>query len=250
MFFEKWVPMFEKVKPIRTYEVVAEQIQDAILSGKVKPGERLLSERNLIKEFDISRRTLREAFRVLEHKGLIEIKTGMKGGAVVRHLNTEQMSESLAMLIRSGKASLPNLTEFRWDLEGVVASRAAAKATQKDIALLKGLLEEGEALFSEERFDWKEFLDVDRRMHIAVSAVARNPIHEFILTSIHENIFRYYENYLPKAKKVSRQNYEDMLQLVRAIEKGDEALAAETAREHVGHGWSFMKKRLDKNETF
>jgi len=127
-FLEDRGPMFEKVKPIRVYEVVAEQIQDAILSGKFKPGERLLSERNLIKEFDISRRTLREALRVLEHKGLIEIKTGMKGGAVVRQLNTEQMSESLAMLIRSGKASLPNLTEFRWDLEGVVASRAAAKA--------------------------------------------------------------------------------------------------------------------------
>ncbi len=238
--------MFEKVKPIRVYEVVAEQIQDAILSGKFKPGERLLSERNLTKEFDISRRTLREALRVLEHKGLIEIKTGMKGGAVVRQLNTEQMSESLAMLIRSGKASLPNLTEFRWDLEGVVASRAASKATQKDIALLKGLLEEGEALLSEEGFDWKGFLDLDRKMHIAVSAVARNPIHEFILTSIHANIFRYYENYLPKDKKVSRQNYEDMFKLVQAIEKGDEVLAAETAREHVGNGWSLMKKQLDK----
>jgi len=112
---------------------------------------------------------------------------------------------------------------------------------------LKGLLEEGEALLSEKGFDWKGFLDVDRRIHIAVSAVARNPIHEFILTSIHENIFRYYENYLPKDKKVSRQNYEDMFKLVQAIQKGDEALAAETAREHVENGWSLMKRQLDKS---
>ncbi len=238
--------MFEKAKPIRTYQVVAEQIQEAILSGKIKPGERFPAERNLIKEFDISRRTLREAFRVLENKGLIEIRTGKNGGAVVRDMNTEQMAESLAILIRSGKASLPNLTEFRWDLEGLVASRAAEKATEKDIAVLKGLLEEGEALLSEKIFDWKAFLDVDRRMHIGVASIARNPIHEFILTSIHENIFRYYENYLPKTKKVSRLNYKDMFDLVQAIEQGDEALAAQKAREHVGHGWSFMKKHLFK----
>jgi len=241
--------MFEKAKPIRTYQVVAEQIQEAILSGKIKPGERLSAERNLSKEFDISRRTLREAFRVLENKGLIEIRTGMKGGAVVRDLNTEQMAESLAMLIRSGKASLPNLTAFRWDLETAVASRAAAEATEKDIAMLEGLLGEGEALLSKKNFDWKAFLDVDRRMHIAVATVARNPIHEFILTSIHENILRYYENYLPKDKKVSKLNYKDMFDLVQAIKQGDESLASEKAREHVRHGWSFMKKHLNKNQA-
>jgi GntR family transcriptional regulator, transcriptional repressor for pyruvate dehydrogenase complex len=241
--------MFEKAKPIRTYQAVAEQIQEAILSGKIKPGERLSAERNLSKEFDISRRTLREAFRVLENKGLIEIRTGMKGGAVVRDLNTEQMAESLAMLIRSGKASLPNLTAFRWDLETAVASRAAAEATEKDIAMLEGLLGEGEALLSKKNFDWKAFLDVDRRMHIAVATVARNPIHEFILTSIHENILRYYENYLPKDKKVSKLNYKDMFDLVQAIKQGDESLASEKAREHVRHGWSFMKKHLNKNQA-
>ncbi len=238
--------MFEKAKPIRAYQVVAKQIQEAILSGQIKPGERLPAERNLIKEFDISRRTLREAFRVLENKGLIEIRTGMKGGAVVRDLNTEQMAESLAMLIRSGKASLPDLTTFRWDLEGAVASRAAAEATETDIAMLRGLLEEGAALLSEKRFDWKAFLDVDRRMHMAVAVVARNPIHEFILMSIHENILRYYETYLPKDRKVSRLNYQDMVDLVQAIEQGDEAQASEKARKHVGHGWSFMKKHLDQ----
>lgn len=247
---QKQVIMFEKVKPVRTFEVVTEQIQEAIFSGKIRPGERLLSERKLIKEFDISRRTLREALRVLEQKGLIEIRTGVKGGAVVRDLNTEQMAESLAMLIRSGKASLHDLTEFRWDQEGVVASRAAKRAIKKDIDFLKGILGEADALLSEEVFNWKAFLDVDRKMHIAVSAIACNPIHEFILTSIHENIFRYYESYLPNDKKVSRRNYKDMLELVEAIEKGDEALAAEKAQQHVRHGWSFMKKQLNKNESF
>jgi DNA-binding FadR family transcriptional regulator len=237
--------MFQKVRPIRTFEVVSEQIQDAIFSGKLSPGEKLPAERELIKEFDISRRTLREALRVLELKGLIEIKTGTKGGAVVRVPNTEQMSDSLATLIRYEKASLLDLTEFRMDLEGAVAGRAAEKVTKADVQRLNRLLAEAENLLSSDHFNWKAFMDVDRRTHQAVATIARNPIHEFVLHSIHENIHPYYENYLPNNRLVSQQNYDDLVQLVTAIagKKRDEA--ERIAREHIQHGWDYMESQKD-----
>ncbi|MCF8106897.1 MAG: FadR family transcriptional regulator [Desulfohalobiaceae bacterium] len=236
--------MFQKARPIRTFEIVSEQIQQAIFSGKLKPGEKLPAERELVKEFDISRRTLREALRVLELKGLIEIKTGLKGGAVVRDLNTEQMSDSLATLIRYEKASLFHLTEFRMDLEGTVAGRAAEKATEQDVQGLKDLLAEAEDLLTARpHFNWKTFMDVDRRTHQSVATIAGNPIHEFVLHSIHENIHRYYENFLPSDKGVSQQNYEDLISLVKAIERKRAEQAEKAARKHIENGWKFMQQR-------
>jgi DNA-binding FadR family transcriptional regulator len=68
--------LFQKVKQKRVYHEVADQIEEAIVSGLLKPGEKLPVERELVGQFDISRRTLREALRILEQKGLIEVKIG------------------------------------------------------------------------------------------------------------------------------------------------------------------------------
>ena len=64
--------LFQKVKQKRVYHEVADQIEEAIVSGLLKPGEKLPAERELVGQFDISRRTLREALRILEQKGLID----------------------------------------------------------------------------------------------------------------------------------------------------------------------------------
>ena len=64
--------VFQKVRPNRAYHTVARQIEETIVSGRLKPGDRLPAERELIHELDVSRRTLREALRLLEQKGLVK----------------------------------------------------------------------------------------------------------------------------------------------------------------------------------
>jgi|WetSurMetagenome_2_1015567.scaffolds.fasta_scaffold132860_2 GntR family transcriptional regulator, transcriptional repressor for pyruvate dehydrogenase complex len=236
---------FEKVKPTRAFQIVVEQIEESILTGKFTQGERLPAERALINDFGISRRTLREALRVLEQKGLIEIKTGSKGGAFVKRIATaqaSQMSESLALLIRSKRISLDDLTEFRDDMEGISARRAAERATKEDIQEMKSLLAESQSLLTAKEFDWKAFFDVDRRIHLAVARTARNIVHESILRTVHENIHRYYESYLPQERHVARQSHKGMLELVKAIEEGDSDRAFDCAQDHVRKGNRFMKR--------
>ena len=87
--------MFKKAKQNRVFQDVVEQIQDAIIKGKLKPGARLPAERELKDLFNTSRGTLREALRVLEQKGLIEIKLGVSGGAIVKRIDAEPIVESL-----------------------------------------------------------------------------------------------------------------------------------------------------------
>jgi DNA-binding FadR family transcriptional regulator len=76
--------IFTQAKQNRIFEDVIRQVQDAILDGVLKPGDKLPAERELKEMLDVSRGTLREALRVLEIKGLITIKTGVNGGAIVR----------------------------------------------------------------------------------------------------------------------------------------------------------------------
>ena len=233
--------LFQKVKQRRVYHEVADQIEEAIVSGLLKPGEKLPAERKLVGQFDISRRTLREALRILEQKGLIKIKIGSQGGAFVKDLTTDQISESLALLIRSKKISLRELAEFRLDVESLVAGRAARQATRQDVDSLKDLLVEGESILASDRFNWKAFMAIDQRLHLTLAQIARNSIHEFILKTIHDNINRYYESYLPKDKEIWKQSYLEMRPLVKAVEEGDAKKASSLAQEHVKRGNRLMQ---------
>ena len=71
--------MFQKARKNRIYQDVVDQIEEAILDGKLKVGDILPPERALMERFETSRGTLREALRVLEQKGLIEIRLGKNG---------------------------------------------------------------------------------------------------------------------------------------------------------------------------
>src|SRR3954471_9329941 len=77
------IPAFVPAQRVRSFDHIVGQIRDAISSGGILPGERLPSERDLGVAFGVSRTTLREALRALEAQGVIEIRTGSRGGAFV-----------------------------------------------------------------------------------------------------------------------------------------------------------------------
>jgi GntR family transcriptional repressor for pyruvate dehydrogenase complex len=76
--------MFKKTNQQRIFEDLVAQIEGAILDGRLKAGDRLPAQRDLVEMFQTSRGPLREALRVLEQKGLLDIKRGVRGGAVVK----------------------------------------------------------------------------------------------------------------------------------------------------------------------
>ncbi len=98
--------LFQKAKQNRVFQDVVDQIQTAILDGKIEVGAKLPPERELCESFQVSRGSLREALRILEQKSLIEMRLGGNGGAYVKDANSELMAENLAMLIRSHSISL------------------------------------------------------------------------------------------------------------------------------------------------
>ena len=239
--------MFQAARQTKVFEDVVDQIQEAILDGRLKTGDTLPSERQLKDMFNISRGTLREALRVLEQKGLIEIKLGVGGGSVVKDLNADQVSEGLALLIRSQKVSLNHLAEFREEVEGIVAARAAAKKSSADIGKLTDLLSEARKCIDAGTSQRDAFLENDKRIHMTLAHMAANPIYISVLHSVHDNIHRYYDTFLSMDQRELQENYRDLCDLVQAVEKGQVGRARRLARGHVQRFNQYMKTR-EKSE--
>src|SRR4051812_3996312 len=91
--------LFSPVSVNRISEVIVEQVRLLIREGKLVPGDRLPSERSLCERFGVSRVTVREALRVLEANGLVEIRVGARGGAFVTLPSSERLGEGLAELL-------------------------------------------------------------------------------------------------------------------------------------------------------
>lgn len=236
--------MFKQVKQNKAYQDVVEQIQEAIMEGSLKPGSLLPAERELKEQFGISRGTLREALRVLEQKGLIEIRTGVAGGSVIREVNSENLSDNLGLLIRNRAVSLRDLAEFREGMEGSVAALAAQRATEPDRSQLERLLVEAEGHLKEGRKGWDAFVRTDEQIHLALARISGNQLFIAVLTSVYHNIHTYYENYLPWNKALLQENFDDLRNIVAAVSEGDAERAREMALGHVLRFNKYMEERV------
>lgn len=235
--------LFQRVQPQRAFEAVTAQLEAAILGGAYADGERLPAERVLQQAFAVSRNTLRESLRVLEQKGLVEIRKGQRGGVFVKAVNAEPMAEQLRIFLRSRGVSLTELSEFRQDLEGLLARRAARRCKGRARKLLEALLARAAALAIEGPRRWEEFMAADRDIHLALAQLAGNPLHRFFLETVHQNVHQgHIRAFLPRSPEVIRTTLAELEALVDAVIRGDGERAEKLAREHVARATRIMQR--------
>jgi len=235
--------MFRQAKQSRVFEDVVSQIQEAILEEKFKAGDKLPSERNLREVFKVSRGTLREALRALEQKKLIYIKTGASGGAIICPIDTRPVSDSLDLLLRYQKVSLGELAEFREAVEGLLAAKAARRATKEDLKGLDILLESIKNHLHSGELRWNEIIKDDRAFHLSLARIAGNRVFESILYTVYENITRYFERFLPKDGLILERIYQDLCKIKKAIDAKDPNRTKTIVREHVRRFNRLMEAR-------
>jgi len=225
--------VFETVKRSFVYQKVVDQVEEAILSGELRAGSRLPAERKFTGVFHTSRRTLREAMRVLEQKGLIEVRTGSKGGAFVTDRSSDTMRESFSILIRKKKIPYEKLFEFRTEIESEIAGLAARRATPSGIKALKALLADAVRLADNGLACGDEFNAQETKLHLFLGQMCGNPLYEVILGIIHEilvfpsfKVVQVDERYLREANR-------DWSALLGAIGKKQGVLARSLMRRHL-----------------
>ncbi len=128
----------------RVSAAIARRIQKAISEGRLVSGEKLPAERDLAKRLDVSRVSVREAYRSLEELGLLQVKRGAEGGAFISDVDHEPVSRSLSLMLRLGRTSHEELTEARLLLEPPVARLAARRANREDLRRLGELVKKQE----------------------------------------------------------------------------------------------------------
>jgi GntR family transcriptional repressor for pyruvate dehydrogenase complex len=135
--------MFRTVqKQEKVSNEIIDQVRETILSGKLKPGDKLASETELTKRFGVSKATMREAQRVLEAMGLIEIRKGIAGGSFVAEVDMRTTTHSIINFLHFQKVSIKEITMLRYFIEPPVAQIAALRNTDKDIEKLGSIIAE------------------------------------------------------------------------------------------------------------
>ena len=167
-------PMYKRIQTRRAFEEVASQIRDQLSRGALVPGDRLPPERELARQFSLSRNTVREALRSLEMAGILQVRKGMHGGAFVREGHGSAVIAGFADLFRLGMFEPGHLKEARL-LVGMAVTRAACRrATGDDIAALRANLDASDAAVREGRT--AERMRLGLEFHRQLAKASGNPI--------------------------------------------------------------------------
>jgi len=219
--------------PDRAFKRIANQIKENIISGNLKPGDLLPSEASLKEIFSASRPTVREALRVLEQSGLIEIKTGAKGGAFIKRITEDIMIENIELLIAVNQVSLMQLLEFRTCIEPSAAVLAARNYTESDSDIIQPLKQKIIHVLEKDKLETTEFKNIDLELHLAVAKLSKNPILKSIQKSVVVSVSNQLGPFYQVKKEQIKKSLVDFLKLLDAIEKSDEEIAGRVISEHL-----------------
>lgn len=197
---------FTPIKTKRLYEEIVEQIKQLITDGKLKPGDRLLAERELAEQFQVSRASVREAIRTLEMLGVIDIRPGE--GTFVRGTETDDIIRPLAMFLAVERSSLLDMFEMRRIFETATARLAAERATEEELDHIGAMLDKMRERLNV--LDPEKGEEYDAAFHYAVAESTHN--------SLLTKLFKTVSEEFAKANSVARrQLYHDNIQNAQKI---------------------------------
>ncbi|TFD09413.1 FadR/GntR family transcriptional regulator [Cryobacterium sp. TMT1-66-1] len=164
---------FTAVKTVKAYERVVEQIESAISTRDLRPGDRLPSERELMLTFEVSRSTIREALRVLESTGLVRSRPGDPRGPEVLQASPAILTKTVNRLVRLETIALSELVEFRIMLEDAACTLAAQHRTEEQLEAMRAAVD---AMQAEIAHGPVAFSRADVAFHASVWAASDNQL--------------------------------------------------------------------------
>lgn len=147
------VELFTPVSTGRVSADIVEQIKRAIQQGRLTPGDQLPSERELTKQLGVSRVSVRDALRMLEAYGLIEVRVGARGGAFVTAPAPNLVGEGMAHMLLLAAVAPSEVTELRLIFELAVLPLACERRTDDDLGELAAICDRAEATLQAGAYD-------------------------------------------------------------------------------------------------
>ncbi|MFC7340478.1 FadR/GntR family transcriptional regulator [Saccharopolyspora griseoalba] len=228
----------------RTYELVIDRVEEQILAGALKVGDRLPAERDLAKMLGVSRAAVREAFRALEAQGVLRmgVGTGPDSGTTVAALPSPALTRLLRLHVALANFPTSDVVRARIMLERESARRAAQLARPDDLQRLAELLDE----MDDPDCDRQRFNDLDTEFHVRIAEAGGNRLVADMTIAIRESMRRpllaAFDQLGDEWFEIAEGLRADHRRIYQALLDGDADAAESRTEAHIRsfyrHGWA------------
>ena len=235
--------LFTKVASERVSELIVDQIRLLIREGKLQAGDRLPSERDLCEHFGVSRVTVREALRMLEGIGLVDIRVGARGGAFLTAPTGESLGAGISDLLSLSDISAVDVTEARRVLEVGIVPLVCERADERDLADLKAICARSRTALRDGSYS----MDLSVEFHVRVAAASHNSAVTMIIQSFREPLLLSLER-SHRQHQMGEKGLAEHVAFVKAVQARDVATATATMRQHLARTARRVGARRQRGE--
>jgi DNA-binding FadR family transcriptional regulator len=225
--------------PPKRASIVAQQIVKLIRDDRLRTGDALPPEHEMLEMYPVGRNTLREALRVLELQGVVTIRSGRGGGPVVSSPDSRHLASTLALLMQFAEAPFRAVVETRMYLEPIIAELCADRVTPE----LAEQLDSSVAAMEASPNDEQVFLAENQRFHELLAGGSGNPLFSYFLNSLHwiTDGAALGVSYPKRARATVIQAHKHIAEAVRL---GDTEAAGEAMRQHMADMFVYFERKF------
>ena len=241
---------FQPIQPEKLSTAVTRQIEQLILRGILRPGERLPSERELSERLGVSRPSLRGAIAELQAKGLLSSRAG--AGIFVADVLGSAFSPALVQLFASHSEAVFDYLSFRRDMEGLAAERAARLGSDTDLKVIQTVYDKMVAAHAKR--DPSDEAALDAEFHLSIIEASHNVIMLHMMRSMYQLLREgvFYNRQIMFKQRLTREMLLEQHQRINSALQARDGGAARAAIEaHLDYVEAALRDdvRAERNEA-
>lgn len=236
---------FRPVESMRAYQQVVDQIENAVLSGELKPGDRLPSERELVEQFQVGRSSVREALRVLQSDNLVWSRLGDPRGPQVLPISADPLRKTMIRFASVQEGSFATLVQFRMIMESSANLLAAQYRTDEHLLAMERANARMRAGVDG---DHEVFGQADFEFHQVVARASGNPLVEVCGDAVRDTVLTLIRTKLadaPDRRSQMQQSVTHHDEVFAAIRDHEGPRAAWLARERL---YAYYRDYVDEQD--
>jgi GntR family transcriptional repressor for pyruvate dehydrogenase complex len=228
----------------KLYASIVEQILEGIRQGAFPVGSALPAERSLAEQLGVSRGSVREAVRVLEHAGILDVRIG--SGTYVNEGNLSKAATLRALTAALGEPSPIDVMVARRALEPVSAAEAALNGQPRDFELLRETVNKQAVLTDR----GEDPLRADREFHVGLAQASRNPVILLLIERLNEMMREGTQEIQARIERrpgIWTQYLSEHQAILNAVERRDREGADQTMRQHMDTVLAQILEEVDES---
>lgn len=227
------MPAFQLENRESVESELTRKLMDYLIAARLRPNDRLPSERQMVEALGVGRAALRTALKSLSLLGVVEQRPG--AGTFLRNSSSDLLPRVIEWGLMLGENRIHDVVEARENLEIILAGYAAERRTEEDLVRLRGLIDS----MRRAGIDMERYVDYDIQFHLAIAETARNEVLAGILRNL-QSLLRAWASRVLHAAGETKSSLAMHVPILEAIEAGD----AQEARAAMGAHMERASRRL------